>query len=251
MFIETRAIVLRSFKYGETKLITDMLTEQEGRVSFVVSASRPGKPAAGRAARGKVPKQLLQPMTMLDISYERRPTAQLLSIREAHLAQPYSSIPFDARKLSITLFLADFLCYATRAEQQNNALFAYIENSLQWLDGCNASFANFHLVFLMRLTRFVGFFPNIDDFREGDCFDLRAASFCHAAPLHTDFLAPADAQRISTLMRMNYDSMHLFRMSHDDRNRIIDVLLHYYRLHVPNFPELRSLAVLKQLWAQE
>ena len=137
------------------------------------------------------------------------------------MAQPYSSIPFDARKLSITLFLADFLCYATRAEQQNNSLFAYIENSLQWLDGCNASFANFHLVFLMRLTRFVGFFPNIDDYREGDCFDL------------------------------NYDSMHLFRMSHDDRNRIIDVLLHYYRLHVPNFPELRSLAVLKQLWAQE
>ena len=69
--------------------------------------------------------------------------------------------------------------------------------------------------------------------------------------MHTDFLQPADAARINTLMRMNYDSMHLFRMSHDDRNRIVDVLLHYYRLHVPNFPELRSLPVLKELWAVE
>ncbi len=251
MLIETRAIVLHSFKYGEQKLIVDMLTEQEGRVSFVVSATRPGKPPRGRAARGKVAKQLLQPMTLLDASYERRPTAQLQTLTEAHLRQPYCSIPFDARKLSITLFLAEFLCYATRAEQQNAALFAYIESSLLWLDSCTASFANFHLVFLMRLTRFVGFFPNIEHYAEGDFFDLRAANFCHAAPLHTDFLAPADAQRISTLMRMNYDSMHLFRMSHADRNRIIDVLLHYYRLHVPNFPELRSLPVLKELWATE
>ena len=49
-------------------------------------------------------------------------------------------------------------------------------------------------------------------------------------------------------MRMNYESMHLFRMSHDDRNRIIDVIVHYYRLHVPNFPELQSLAVVRDLW---
>jgi DNA repair protein RecO (recombination protein O) len=66
--------------------------------------------------------------------------------------------------------------------------------------------------------------------------------------LHRDFIAAADAARISTLMRMNYDTMHLFRMSRDDRNRIVDVLLTYYKMHVPNFPELRSLAVVKQLF---
>jgi DNA repair protein RecO (recombination protein O) len=37
-------------------------------------------------------------------------------------------------------------------------------------------------------------------------------------------------------------------MSRDDRNRIVDVLLTYYKMHVPNFPELRSLAVVKQLF---
>ena len=213
MLTETQAIVLRSFKYGDQKLIVDMLTSQEGRVSFVVRVGRSGSRNQGRASRGKVPKQLLQPMTLLEVSYERLPSAQLQTLGEAHLSQPYTSIPFDARKLSITLFVAEFLCYATRSEQQNSGLFAYIANSMQWLDGCTVSFSNFHLVFLMRMTRFVGFFPNIDDYNEGDCFDLRAASFCHDAPLHPDFLLPADAQRICTLMRMNYDSMHLFRMS--------------------------------------
>lgn len=251
MLTESRAIVLQCLKLGEQKMIVDMLTEQEGRVSFVVRASRPGARPRGRMSKGQVAKQLLQPMTLLDISYERRPIARLQPIGEAHLCMPYTSIPFDARKLSIALFLAEFLCHATRSEQQNSSLFAYIVNSMQWLDGCQAAFSNFHLVFLMRLTRFVGFFPNTDDYAEGDCFDLRASNFCHTAPMHTDFLQPADAARINTLMRMNYDSMHLFRMSHTDRNRIVDVLLHYYRLHVPNFPELRSLPVLKELWAVE
>ena len=51
-------------------------------------------------------------------------------------------------------------------------------------------------------------------------------------------------------MRMNYESMHLFKMSHDDRNRIVDVLITYYRLHVPDFPELKSLGVMKDLWKE-
>jgi DNA repair protein RecO (recombination protein O) len=50
-------------------------------------------------------------------------------------------------------------------------------------------------------------------------------------------------------MRMDFPTMHLFRLSHTERNRIVDVLLHYYRLHIPQFPELKSLSVLQELWA--
>ena len=249
MLIKTEAIVLRSFRYGEQKMIVEMLTREEGRISFVVHVGSAGRNAhKGRGASG-VQKQLLQPLSMLGVEADLRPQAQLQHLRSAHLVQPFASIPFDARKLSISLFLAEFIYYGTRAEQQNQALYDYIANSILWLDSCQESFANFHLVFMMRLTRFIGFFPNIDDYAEGDFFDLRAAAFAHSAPLHSDFLVPADAARIRTLMRMNYDSMHLFRMSHADRNRIVDVLLHYYRIHVPGFPELRSLDVLKQLWS--
>ena len=44
-------------------------------------------------------------------------------------------------------------------------LFAYLIHSIRWLDECeNRSFANFHLVFLMRLSRFLGLYPNVDDY---------------------------------------------------------------------------------------
>ena len=109
-------------------------------------------------------------------------------------------------------------------------------------------YANFHLTFLMRMSRFLGFYPNLDDYVDGCVFDLRSATFSLHVPTHRDFLQPDDARRIHTLMRMDFPTMHLYRLNHTDRNRIVDVLLHYYRLHIPQFPELKSLSVLQELW---
>jgi DNA repair protein RecO (recombination protein O) len=59
---------------------------------------------------------------------------------------------------------------------------------------------------------------------------------------------PQEASRIHLLMRMDYATMHLFRLSRADRNRILEILIQYYRLHIPQFPELRSLPVLQELF---
>ena len=101
----------------------------------------------------------------------------------------------------------------------------------------------------MRLTRLLGFRPNLGGYSPGCCFDLRSGCFCAAAPLHGDFLAPAEAARVGLVMRMDYATMHLFRLSHQERNRMVEVLLKYYRIHLPGFPQLRSLDVLRELFA--
>lgn len=240
MQTKTKAIVLRSLKYGEAQLIVDMLTEETGRVSFVCHIPK--------TAKGKMKKQLFQPMTLLEIAFDHRPQVTLQRLKDIRLLTPFASIPFDANKLAISLFLAEFLYYGTRDEQLNRPLFNYIENSIEWLDNCQGNFANFHLVFMLRLSRFVGFFPNVDDYKRGCLFDLREGAFTLTAPLHPDFLSREETARIIPLMRMDYTTMHLFRMSHEERNRCIDVLVTFYRLHVPNFPELKSLSVLREMY---
>lgn len=101
---------------------------------------------------------------------------------------------------------------------------------------------------MIRLSRFIGFYPNLDDYADGCFFDLRSASFCRQAPLHSDFLQPLEAARINTLMRMNYESMHLFRLNRLERNRITELILAYYRLHVPGMPELQSFGIMRELF---
>lgn len=241
MMTKTRAVVLRQLKYGDQSLIVDMLTRELGRVSFAVRVPK--------TSRGKLRKQLFQPMTLLDVELDYRERSQLQRLREARIAAPYNNMHTDPVKLAETLFLAELLHYVTRDEQQNHPLFAFVENSMQWLDMAVEGYANFHLVFLMRLTRFVGFFPNLDDYADGCCFDLREARFTTATPVHPDFLQPTEAARIATLMRMDFTTMRLFRMSRADRNRIAEVLVRYYRLHVPQMPEPLSLPVLQELFA--
>ena len=240
MLTKTQAIVLHSLKYGETRLIVDMFTRSQGRQSFIVSIPK--------SVKGKIKKQLFQPLTLLEIEYDLRPKLQLQKLSDVRLVSPFSSIPFDPNKLSISLFIAEFLYYALRSEQRNEPLFDYIVNSIQWLDAQTNRFANFHLVFLMRLSRFLGFYPNLDHYQAGDYFDLRESVFLPVPPVHRDFLHPQEAKKIQLMMRMDFPTMHLFRMSHQERNRLLEVSLIYYRLHIPDFPELKSVSVLQELY---
>ncbi len=241
MLVKTEAIVLHSIKYGERKMIVDMFTRLAGRLSFVIPLPKTPK--------SHLKKQYFQPMTLLEIEFDYRPQLQLQQLKDARLLSPYTSIPFSPEKLALSLFTAEFLYHALRSEQQNEALFAYIFSSMQWLDAVEKGFANFHLAFLMHMSRFLGFYPNLDDYSEGSVFDLRAATFSSVAPMHSDFLQPDEARLIQLLMRMDFPTMHVYRFSRKERNRIVEVLLHYYRLHIPQFPELKSVSVLQELWA--
>ena len=101
---------------------------------------------------------------------------------------------------------------------------------------------------MMRLSRFIGFFPNLAESDAHQWFDLRNSVFTAVRPPPPDYLEPAEASRIALLMRMNYKNMHLFRMSQAERNRCVEIILNYYRLHVPGFPEMKSLPVLQTLF---
>lgn len=239
MLTKTEAIVLHSFKYGEARMIVDVFTRLDGRVSFIVPLPKTQK--------GRMKKQLFQPLTLLETEYDLRPSVQLQKLHDVRLLTPSVSIPFDASKLSIALFLAEFLYHALRSEQRNEPLFDYVRSSVEWLDGCSDHFANFHLVFLMRMSRFLGFYPNLSDYEPGDYFDLRTGVFCQHPPVHSDFLQSDEAGKIRLMMRMRYENMHLFVMSRQERNRCIEVMMNYYRIHLPDFPELKSLAVLREV----
>jgi DNA repair protein RecO (recombination protein O) len=231
-------------------MIVDMFTEEAGRLSFIISIPKTSK--------GRIKKQYFQPMTLLEVECDVRQNVQLQKLKDAHLLTAYTSIPFSPEKLALSLFIAEFLYHALRSEQQDKLLFAYVCDSMQWLDTVEVGFANFHLTFLMRMSRFLGFYPNLELRNHGttelrNCenslyFDLRAACFCEQPPLHRDFLMPQEASRIHLLMRMDYATMHLFRLGRADRNRILEILIQYYRLHIPQFPELRSLPVLQELF---
>ena len=92
-------------------------------------------------------------------------------------------------------------------------------------------------------------FSNLEDYHNGDYFDLLNACFTSSRPqLHSSYINPEEAGRLRQLMRMNYETMHLFGMSRAERTRCLTIMNDYYRLHLPDFPALKSLDVLKELF---
>lgn len=240
MIQKLEGIVLCSFKYNDKKNIVHIFTKENGRMAFLIPAVR--------SKKSTVNQVLFQPLSLVEFEAEVRIKSTLHVIKEAKLWLPFQSIPYDPYKSGIALFLAEFLFRALREETDNDALYAYLIHSVQWLDSCNCKFANFHLVFLIKLSRFIGLYPYVENYVPGDYFDLLNACFTSQQPLNTTFIVPKEAVYINNLMRMRFETMHLFTMNRIQRNHCLDVIIAYYRLHLPDFPELKSLPVLKELF---
>ncbi len=236
---KARAIVLHSIKYGETQLIVDVFTDTNGFLSFIVKIPK--------SAKSRMKRQYFQPLSLLSIEFDYRPKANLQHFKDVSIAVPFISIPFSPYKLSISIFLAELLDVCLRNEQKNESMFLFVFNSILWLDKAEKACANFHVVFMMRLTIFMGFFPNIEE-QAGRYFDLQEGCFVNYVPVHSFFLNAEDAARLRQLFRLRYETMHLYAMSREERNRCVDVILSYYRLHVSGFSDLKTYSVLKELF---
>lgn len=241
MLQTTRAIVLRTIKYKDSSLIADVYTDVRGRCQLALRIPKTG--------RGKVPVVLFQPLALLELEIDVRPHTSIYKVAEAKTLQPFADIPFNPYKQAIVMFLSEFLTRALREEEQNLPLFEYLYYSISFLDGSREGFSNFHIVFLLRLSRFLGIYPNFENYHTGDYFDLQNATFVGLRPLtHTHYLSPEEAAYIPQLSRINFETMHLFRFSRTERSRMLAVLNEFYRLHLPDFPELKSLQVLRELF---
>lgn len=234
-------VVLHTLRYKDTAFIADIYTEERGRASFLVPASRSRKAA--------VKPVLFQPLALVELEADVRPNATIYKVKEAKSFYPFVSIPFHPAKSAIALFLAEFLYRAVREEAENRPLFAYLKHSVVWLDCALSDYANFHLVFLMHLSRFLGLYPNLEDYHSGCCFDMLNGCFTESRPRgHSHYLAPEEASLMNTLMRLNYETMHLFAMNRMERNRCLTLINDYFRLHLPDFPVLKSIEVLQELF---
>jgi DNA repair protein RecO (recombination protein O) len=242
MLRKTIGIVLHTVKYNDTSTIVEIYTELCGRASFVISISRSKKTG--------IKSGLFQPLALVEFESDFRPTTtSLYRIKEAKSFLPFTTIPYDSFKSAIAFFLAEFLYRSLREEEENRTLFAYLKYSIVWLDEVQEGYANFHLVFLMHLSHFLGLYPNLENYHQGDYFDLLNAGFTSTCPLqHSFFLPPGEAVHIPYLARMNYETMYLFKMNRVERIRCLTIINEYYQLHLPRFPELKSLRILQELF---
>ncbi len=239
MNITTRGIVFNKVKYGESSLVVKIFTEELGLQSYMV------KGVTGKNARLK--PSLFQPLTLLEMVVYHKGTHGLQLVREARISQPWQHIPFSPEKQSILMFLDEVLYKTVRHETPDKALFDWIFHTLVWFDLEEKHFLNFHLLFLMQLTRFLGFSPKRETAAKAapPFFDMQEGHFSAIHPGHPYFLEGEQAEIFFALTQLGLDGLKTFHINNRLRRALLDALITYYQLHLPELGKIKSLEVLR------
>jgi len=189
-----------------------------------------------------------QPLNQLQLIAKHNDKGTLNSILEVHVANVYSSIPKDLNKQAIVMFLAETLNSAIKEETKNEELLNFISTALQWLDTHDRT-ANFHLIFLLKLTRHLGFYPEIQYIHK-PCFSLEEGIFIDL-PAKNLCLTGENLTLFKSLIGTNFDVTDTLNINSNSRHVMLDMILSYYSLHLPGFKKPRSLAILKELFREK
>jgi DNA repair protein RecO (recombination protein O) len=220
MLHKTRGIVFRFTKYGETSIIVNIFTEQFGLQSYIVNGVR------SKSAKGKI--ALYQPLTLLDLVVYHKENANILRIKEVQCAYPYRSLASDVRKSTQAMFLNEILNKSVKEQSHAQELFDFLFAALVTLDNQETGYENSHLIFLLKLSRFLGFEPQlIEEVLQGR-------------------LADAEEEKLlEQLLKADF-SDHL-TMTAIQRRNLLDLMLRFYATHIDNLGEIKSVQVLREV----
>ena len=232
---------MHSLPYNDTYAITLIYTEEFGRVSYLTSQSK--------SRKSRVPRSLFHPLAILDLEVEHQNLRDIQRIKEIKIHIPLVTILTDPVKSALGIFLAELISKVIREEQTNRLLFDFLLQSVQVLELTNDSPANFHLAFMIRLSSLLGFYPDSTGYQRGMYFDMQNGVFTRNKPVNNNFLNPDESMVFYNLLRMSYENMAAFRFSGRERQAIIHRVLDYYRLHLSDFPEIKSLEVLHDVFS--
>ncbi len=240
MLQSTRGILLKVTDYSESSVVAQVFTEKFGLQSYLIRGVK--KPSS------KIKLNILQPLYLLDMVVENKATASLQRASEIRHLPVFRSIPYHIVKSTIVLFLNEVIYRAVRQQHTDVDLFGFMFHSIELIDRLDdALLANVHLVFLFRLTRFLGFYPTNPGLDRAGFFDLRQGAYTDHPPQHSQFLAPPLTGCWSALALSSYDTLAELRLSPAERRSMLQALVDYYRLHIDGFGEVRSLQVLEEV----
>ncbi len=239
MLVTTKAIVISALKYSEADLIVKCFTESSGLKSYLLRNILKSK-------KGKVRSAMFQPLMLLEIEANHRDKGTLESIREAKVIYQYRSLHTDITKTALVFFIADILRSSILEEEENRMLFDYLAATAVWLDTHDV-ISNFHLLFLVKLTKYLGFYPDESQIHY-EYFNLQEGSFV-ANEIHIYCQSGKQITLLKELLGINFDTLPEIKLNKKLRGDFLNMLLQYYELHLHGFKKPRSLEVLNTIFS--
>lgn len=239
MLHKVRGIVLKTTLYSESSVVVQVFTDKFGIQSYLINGVK--KPKA------KIPMNVLQPLHLLDMVVYHKMNTQIQRVAEARPSPVFKTIPYQVVKNTIVQFLNEVLYKSIRQQHTDENLFDFIYNAICWFDENEGADVNFHLAFLLKLSRFLGFAPHGQTRADQKYFDLQEGDFKSVMPIHPYFIDKIDANYFLLLFSTPFEKINEIKLANQTRRFLLDKILVYYTLHTASFGQIKSHQVLEEV----
>ncbi|MDD5570906.1 MAG: DNA repair protein RecO [Bacteroidales bacterium] len=240
MLFKTKGIVLRYISYGESSIIVKIYTEAFGLKSYIVKGVK--------SRKAKFKANLFQPLTLLDLIVYNKTKSHIQNIKDARISHTFKTINADINKASVLLFISEILNKSIREEEKNEHLFDFIYNSVILLDNTSDNVSHFHLVFMMLLTKHLGFFPQNNFSDKNKYFNLREGIFTENELIAANYISPADSGYFSKLISTSFEDLKTLKFEKLKKKKLLENIIRFYELHLESFKNIKSAGVLQSVF---
>lgn len=253
MLHKTKGIVFNIVNYTDHRNIIKIYTEKFGLQSYLVYRSKGKKtcPPKSQISRGfrwnGIKLNLFQPLALLDLEVYFREKMNINHIKEIKVSYPFTSIPYNPFKTSIALFITEILNKSIKEQETNKQLFDFLFHAIQLLDRSEDNYTNFHLIFVIQLTKYLGFYPRNNYSQENSFFDLMEGLYLKNQPIHQHFLDEHLSKIFSNLQKVSFAYLNKIKISRTLRNLLLEKLLIYYKIHLNHQGEIKTFKVLQEV----
>ncbi|MBC8214868.1 MAG: DNA repair protein RecO [Candidatus Marinimicrobia bacterium] len=246
MIVSTDGVVLKSFPYGDTSLITRFYTKDFGKVTLIAKGVRKAKNPTGA---------ILEPMNVLNLNYYAKENRDMHILKEASLHRNFTNIRNDIISLTTGLAMVEMLEKTSDNNDPSPILFRLINRTLHYLDEGEVSSSILLLFFQYQLSLRLGYKPHLNTCSackhplqkpmlnsqtgELNCSKCTISHGISISEKAIIFMKQIASTHIENLLEISDDKA--------EQNQAVHFMSEFMRIHIEGMQKIKSLTILNQL----
>lgn len=233
MKYKSRAITLTYIKQGESSIISKIFTEKHGLQSFIVKGVR--------SKKAKKKLGLFQPLQLVDINATLIPKRGLQYLAEITIIETISTDKINMNKNFLAIFIAEISSKVLQENEQNSGLFKFVWEIKQKLYNANTIDENFALLFMLNLSKYLGFFPSTENIN-APFFNLETGEFSGKVFNLNIYLTEEKTTILKHLLLGKK-----INIPQELKSELLKDIMQYFRLHHYNLSNISSHLIIESL----
>ncbi len=227
MIINTNAIVLKTFSYGETSLISRCFTEDRGKISFIIK---------GAKSKKNLIAPYFQPLSYINIIFNENEKRELQIVSKVSFVKIWTKIPLSLKKMTLSQSVLEISDFTLERNDPYPNLFKILIKTFLYFE--NGDFDE-NIVFWhyeCKVISEMGFLIDTEDNQEFTQGSIRFKK------TDTSFSV------LQNLIKGNLSKINIDSLSKKENKDVSKFLYHKLCYYFEGFERIKSFQVIKDIF---